>query len=402
MPTPEDLYDAPSHERLTDTPWSEERARAAIAAIVADAEDAFDAERLWPNHPMDEGGEALPPLTGIYLGASGVVWALDALARAGAVTLRGDWAGVAAGLPERYAAAPDLPEWSGGGAVPSLLAGESGILLVAHRLAPQARLVDAMVERVRANVRNPSRELMWGSPGTMLAAALLHERTGDDRLAEAWRESADWLWGEWRAELWRQVLYGVPRHFIGPGHGFAGNVLALARGDLLDGARREELERRSLATLRAHARRADGLAQWPPTLEASPADMPVRTQWCHGAPGIVISFAALAPQSEELTDMLVAGGELTWRAGPLVKGSGLCHGTAGNGFAFLKLHDRTGDPRWLERARAFGMHAADQVERARAEHGRGRYTLWTGDVGVALYLWACITADSAFPVLDVI
>jgi hypothetical protein len=130
--------------------------------------------------------------------------------------------------------------------------------------------------------------------------------------------------------------------------------------------------------------------------------MPVRTQWCHGAPGIVISFAALAPQSEELTDMLVAGGELTWRAGPLVKGSGLCHGTAGNGFAFLKLHDRTGDPRWLERARAFGMHAADQVERARAEHGRGRYTLWTGDVGVALYLWACITADSAFPVLDVI
>jgi lantibiotic modifying enzyme len=236
----------------------------------------------------------------------------------------------------------------------------------------------------------------------MIGASLLHERIGDERLADAWRQSADWLWGEWRDGLWLQELYGKQHHFIGPGHGFAGNVFALARGNLLDAARREELERRSLATLRATIRRSDGLAQWPATLEPPSQDMAIRTQWCHGAPGIVISFAAIAPESEELTEMLVAGGELTWRAGPLAKGSGLCHGTAGNGFAFLKLHDRTGDARWLARARAFGMHAADRVERARAEHGRGRYTLWTGDVGAALYLWACITADSAFPVLDVI
>jgi hypothetical protein len=37
--------------------------------------------------------------------------------------------------------------------------------------------------------------------------------------------------------------------------------------------------------------------------------------------------------------------------GPLRKGAGLRHGTAGNGFAFLKLFARTGDERWLERAR---------------------------------------------------
>jgi hypothetical protein len=55
---------------------------------------------------------------------------------------------------------------------------------------------------------------------------------------------------------------------------------------------------------------------------------------------------------------------------------------------------------WLERARAFAMHAAEQVERARTDHGRGRYTLWTGDVGVALYLASCIAADPAMPILD--
>ena len=244
---------------------------------------------------------------------------------------------------------------------------------------------------------------MWGSPGTALAAQLMLERTGDKRFADAWRASADWLWAEWRDELWLQELHGRRWHFIGPGHGFAGNVHVLARGDLVGSGRRSELERRAVAALAAHARLDGALAQWPAVLEPAGAGRTsIRTQWCHGSPGIVTSFAAVAAGNVGLTELLVAGGELTWRAGPLVKGAGLCHGTAGNGFAFLKLLDRTGDELWLGRARAFAMHAAEQVERARARHGRGRYTLWTGDLGVAFFLWACITADSAMPVLDVI
>jgi hypothetical protein len=121
----------------------------------------------------------------------------------------------------------------------------------------------------------------------------------------------------------------------------------------------------------------------------------IRVQWCHGAPGIVSTVGDLIPP-----ELALGAGELIWRAGPLRKGGGLCHGTAGNGFAFLKLHDLTGDPRWLERARRFAMHAIEQVERDRAEFGRGRYTLWTGDVGVALYLQACLNANSAFPTID--
>jgi len=88
---------------------------------------------------------------------------------------------------------------------------------------------------------------------------------------------------------------------------------------------------------------------------------------------------------------------LTWRAGPLRKGANLCHGTAGNGYAFLALLERTGDERWLTRARAFAMHALDQVERARSTHGRGRYTLWTGDLGTALYLADCIDGGGELP-----
>ena len=79
-----------------------------------------------------------------------------------------------------------------------------------------------------------------------------------------------------------------------------------------------------------------------------------RLQWCTGAPGIVAG--AWEYLDEEL---LLAAAELIWRAGAHgdEKGHGICHGTAGNGFALLKVFARTGDDRWLERARRFAVHA---------------------------------------------
>ena len=43
------------------------------------------------------------------------------------------------------------------------------------------------------------------------------------------------------------------------------------------------------------------------------------------------------------------------------------------------------------------MHAAAQVSQAREAHGRGRFTLWTGDPGVALYLADCLAGHGAPP-----
>jgi hypothetical protein len=98
---------------------------------------------------------------------------------------------------------------------------------------------------------------------------------------------------------------------------------------------------------------------------------------------------------------LAAGGELVWKAGPPSHNAGLCHGTAGNGFAFLALFSRTGDELWLERARLFAMHAIAQVARLRTSGGgRGRYTLFTGDLGAALLAAACLTLNSDFPGID--
>jgi DUF1680 family protein len=101
-------------------------------------------------------------------------------------------------------------------------------------------------------------------------------------------------------------------------------------------------------------------------------------------------------------ELVLAGAELVWRAGAHgdEKGHGLCHGTAGNGFALLKAFARTGDERWLDRARRFAVHALAQAERVAAANGARRYSLFTGDVGTALFAAACLDADARFPIVD--
>ena len=166
---------------------------------------------------------------------------------------------------------------------------------------------------------------------------------------------------------------------------------------MLGEARIAELHRAAAETATALALDEDGLVNWPTAADRFWAEhFPIRVQWCHGAPGLVTSLASL-PRDEATDRLLAAAGELTWHAGPLRKGPGLCHGTAGNGCAFLALHARTGDEAWLDRARAFAMHALEQAERSQPNA-----SLWTGQIGVALYLRACLDGWDGMPVLDVL
>jgi hypothetical protein len=103
-------------------------------------------------------------------------------------------------------------------------------------------------------------------------------------------------------------------------------------------------------------------------------------------------------------ELVLAGSELVWRAGAHKdeKGAGLCHGTAGNGYTLLKAFARTGDERWLERARRFAVHALLQADRLAAAKGGRRHSLFTGDLGPALFAAACHDTDTRFPIVDVI
>ncbi|MBV9196044.1 MAG: LanC-like protein [Solirubrobacterales bacterium] len=391
------LYDPARHERLGDVEWSASRARDAIAEICRDAEAAFDRERLWPLHPGDDepGTPADGILRGLYVGAAGMLHAFARLIDAGVYVPSIDCAAIAGGLYEPALASPDEE-----GAGASLMAGTSGILLVAHRLAPSSDAADALAGTIAANVKHPSNELLLGAPGTMLAARAMHRRTGERRFGELWRASARTLLARQNPDrLWTQDLYGKRLRYLGAAHGFAGNLRALTGAPewLEDPARVHE---RAVATARARAIIDGPLASWPALDTGSRTGSPPRVQWCHGAAGIVTSLAAIAEGDERHSALLLAGGELVWRAGPLAGNPGLCHGTAGNGFAFLALLARTSDELWLTRARAFAMHALEQAARLRATAGRGRYTLFTGDIAAALLAAACLHGDAGFPGID--
>jgi lantibiotic modifying enzyme len=387
------LYEPARFEPLTDEPWDPGHVEDAIATIVADADAAFDPAALWPAHDWDGWEEPLPLKT-LYVGAAGVIWSLDALRRRGHAETSLDLADAALRTLELKRAEPDFTADEHYHPA-ALLAGETGALLVAFRLASDPALADDLHALVRANVANPTDDVMWGAPGTLLAALALGEWTGDPRWEEAARETATAL----RARRGDDLLWRQDDDYRGLGtlHGAAGNTLVLLRLDADDALAAE-----TAAVLARTAFREGGLANWPgsprPQL-ARARDGRICLQWCTGAPGIVAG--AWEYLDEEL---LLAGAELIWRAGAHgdEKGHGICHGTSGNGFALLKAFARTGDERWLERARRFAVHALGQAERLHAANGRGRYSLWTGDVGTALFAAACLDQDARYPILDIV
>ena len=207
------LWDPAAHEPLAGE-WDEGAALAAIRAIAADAEEAFD--EGWPHHPRDVDAGRARRWSGTYLGGAGVVDALRRLEERGLVELRRDYVPYLEGLE------PDEPG-------PSLMLGETGILLVRQRLSPSAATTRrACASSSRRMRRRAHGELLWGSPGTMLAAREL----GFDDL---WQESAERLLADRDPEtgLWRAEPRGKTARYLGAAHGFAGCVLALGG---LDGA----------------------------------------------------------------------------------------------------------------------------------------------------------------------
>jgi len=386
------LYEPTEFDALTPEPWVPARVEDAIAAIVADADAAFDPTALWPAHEWDAREKPLP-LTGLYTGAAGVVWALDELRKRGYAEPSRDLATAAARAVELERATPDFAadEHYRPGA---LLSGETGALLVAFRLTSGRALADDLHALVRGNVDNPTDDISWGAPGTLLAALAMGEWTGEGRWDEAARESAIALRERRGGDgLWRQ---DDDYRGLSTLHGVAGNTLALLRFEP-DAAAAGE----SAAVLSRHAFREDGLANWPgsprPQLPR-PRDGRICVQWCTGAPGVLGGAWEYLDE-----DLLLAGAELVWRAGAHrdEKGHGLCHGTSGNGFALLKAFARTGDEHWLERARRFAVHALAQAERIATANGRRRYSLFNGDIGTALFAAACLDADPRFPIVDV-
>ena len=332
------LFEPERHQALSSDRWDEQFVRAAINRISADTIRDFSATTLWPTHPDD----APPSATfyNLYMGAAGVIWALDYLRRSGATDLiapnRARFA--------RFARRESTGRYLGVG---GLLSGDTGILLAAARLNGIPTVVEQIGEAIDGNADNPCREFMYGAPGTAVASLAMWNETGDTIWVERFRRDIGRLWSQLRAcvdtdcLIWEQEMAGQLASHLGAVHGFAGNLLPAIQGwSLLSTEEQRDWSACIERTLRATAIRQGKLANWPQSQgRHRPGRTAILVQHCHGTPGIVNALAYFA--DSRIDDLLLAAGELTWHAGPLVKGGGLCHGAAGNGFAFLKLFRRT-------------------------------------------------------------
>ncbi len=237
-------------------------------------------------------------MTPLYYGACGVVWALHYLRDAGAACLQRH-----SYIAFLESARAFNQEWLGevaDEAAPSYLMGDTPFLLQqwAHAEDPTA-LADRLAGLIGGHMQHPARELMWGAPGTLLAALFLHGRSGEARWADLFVQTAatlqsQLLWSqEHQRHYWTQDMYGRISSYIDAVHGFVATACVLIQGrHLLGAAQWQAWERCIVQTIANTATCEDGMVNWRAQLITAPDEAPRRLMpFCHGAPGFVICLA---------------------------------------------------------------------------------------------------------------
>lgn len=124
-----------------------------------------------------------------------------------------------------------------------------------------------------------------------------------------------------------------------------------------------------------------GVCRFPTTVGPGIAPEPSRTAWCSGDLGIaaVLDLAGRAFERSEWTAEALALARLAARRPPDdtgVNDSSLCHGAAGLGHLFLRLHRSTGD---LELGEAARFWLGRTLEMGRPGDGLAGFSTWSGD-----------------------
>ena len=75
-------------------------------------------------------------------------------------------------------------------------------------------------------------------------------------------------------------------------------------------------------------------------LKAQSNNKDVQIHWCHGAPGFVYMLydAHKVFGGERYKIVLDRALDVIWQRGVIKKGLGVCHGIAGNAYAFLMMY----------------------------------------------------------------
>jgi eukaryotic-like serine/threonine-protein kinase len=248
--------------------------------------------------------------------------------------------------------------------------------------AAQAALA-AYVEAARE--LDPRADLVVGRAGVLLGAALLR-----DACAAAGRaDPADLLaLGDALCAELCSELAGEP-HDLSVAHGAAGTLHAVLAWSRSPQPEVDDVAREALERLRAEARPADGGGVWWPRTPAG--ERWLVPSWCSGTAGHLLLWIAADRRfpGDGHLDIAERAGITTWRSDE--RQPSLCCGLAGRGYALAALHRRTGDAKWLTRARA----TCDRAAAAASTVPDAAWSLYKGDLGVALLACELDVPDAA-------
>lgn len=251
----------------------------------------------------------------------------------------------------------------------TFLCGDAGPLAVAavvyHRLQrPQE--VDECISRLLQLYQNvvmgagglPD-ELLYGRMGYLYALLYINQQLGHDKIplqyiqqiSEAVLASGENLAKSFRVQEQSPLMFEwYQEQYVGPAHGLAGIYYFLMQPGLVAGE--ERVQRLVKPSVDHVCRLKFPSGNYPPCIGDN-RDLLVH--WCHGAPGVIYMLlqAYKVFGVYQYLEQAVQCGETVWQRGLLKKGYGLCHGAAGNAYAFLALYRLTQDPKHLYRACLF-------------------------------------------------
>lgn len=167
---------------------------------------------------------------------------------------------------------------------------------------------------------------------------------------------------------------------------------------------------RTMSTMKSERRHfslalQDGDGNFPcDTRDATHPGMNILVHWCHGAPGAIylLAKAYLHFREERYLHACIRASDLIWRKGLLLKGPGICHGVAGNAYAFLIMHRLTGEMQYLYRASRFGEFLKSRLFEHHARTPDYPFSLFEGLAGTVSFLVDLLhPAQASFPFMDI-
>jgi len=163
------LFIPERHATITELKWAKEFAKDYIIHLIHKTENLFQGDLLWPVHPdLQKGNGISQPITSLWFGAAGTLWALHQLSKSYSVNLQCYMSYLEQLTLLQSAWIKEMASEFIPINTTSYLLGSLGSNLV--KWIYTGEHLKQLQQDTIANFNHPANELMWAAPGSMIVA----------------------------------------------------------------------------------------------------------------------------------------------------------------------------------------------------------------------------------------